>query len=114
MGAIAWKFKISPVSVGLQHQVDDSVLSWCSMHISKNGSLPFCSTSNVNFKFGCNELISDSLFSMRLSLIVLSMSSIYRSKSLASSFMAGSYLESHILDSGGAGGGPIAKPSIFR
>ena len=51
---------------------------------------------------------------MRLSLIVLSMSSIYRSKSLASSFIAGSYLESHILDSRGAGGGPIAKPSIFR
>ena len=71
------------------------------MHISKNGSLPFCLTSNANLKFRCNELISDTLFSIRLSLI-LSMSS----------FIAGSYLESHILDNGGAGGDSIAKLSI--
>ena len=51
---------------------------------------------------------------MRLSLIVLSMSSIYHSKSLASPFIAGSYLESHILDNGGAGGDPIAKLSICQ
>ena len=55
MGTIAWKFKISLVSSGLQYQVEDTILSLCSMHISNNGSLPFYSTSNINFKFGCHE-----------------------------------------------------------
>ena len=44
--------------------------------------------------------------------MVLIMSSMYLSKSLASSQILGSNFDNHMLDNGGAGWEPIANPSF--
>ena len=100
--------------VGLQYQVELNLsLTWF-IHKTRKGIFPLASTSRVNFKFECNAFISLSFVSINCCLMILIMSSMYLSKSLASSQLLGLNFGNQMFDYGGAGWEPTTSPSIWR
>ena len=100
------------MSIGLQYQVELNLsLTWF-IHKTRKGIFPLASTSRVNFKFECNALISLSFVSINCCLMVL-MSSMYLSKSLASQLLDSNF-GNQMFDYGGVGWEPTASPSIWR
>ena len=51
-GANAWKLSVSPVSVGFLYQQDDNIPLSFEIDMSKKGSFPFSSISQVKCRDG--------------------------------------------------------------